>query len=70
MKRNLRELDKRYSGQLNTIVDEFRMKAIVGEVDIDKEWDKYVENWMKNGGKETLEELDKAPEVSELLNSK
>ena len=66
----LKELDKRYGGQLTTIVDEFRMKAIVGEVDIDKDWDKYVENWMKNGGKETLEELDKAPEVSELLNSK
>lgn len=66
----LKELDKRYGGQLSTIVDEFRMKAIVGEVDIDKDWDKYVENWMKNGGKETLEELDKAPEVSELLNSK
>ena len=60
-------MNKRYSGQLNTIVDEFRMKAIVGEVDIDKEWDKYVENYMKNGGKETLEELEKAPKVSDLL---
>lgn len=63
------EISKRYSGQLNTIVDEFRMKAIVGEVDIDKEWDSYVENWMNNGGKETLEELEKAPEVAELLNA-
>ncbi|NIK75335.1 ABC-type glycerol-3-phosphate transport system substrate-binding protein [Paenibacillus castaneae] len=67
---NLIEVSKRYSGQLNTIVDEFRMKAIVGEIDIDKEWDKYVENWMKNGGKETLEELEKAPEVTGLLNNK
>ncbi|MBS4178929.1 ABC transporter substrate-binding protein [Lederbergia citrea] len=66
----LKELEKRYSGQLNTIVDEFRMKAIVGEVDIDKEWDKYVENWMKNGGKELLEELDKAPLVTDLLQGK
>ncbi|MEC1522206.1 ABC transporter substrate-binding protein [Neobacillus niacini] len=66
----LKELSKRYSGQLTTIVDEFRMKAIVGEVDIDKEWDKYVENWMKNGGKETLDELEKAPKVSDLLSNK
>lgn len=63
----LKELSKRYSGQLTTIVDEFRMKAIVGEVDIDKEWDSYVENWMKNGGEETLAELEKAPKVSDLL---
>ncbi|CAM4017775.1 ABC transporter substrate-binding protein [Paenibacillus alkaliterrae] len=63
------EISKRYSGQLNTIVDEFRMKAIVGEVDIDKEWDSYVENWMNNGGKETLGELEKAPVVSDLLSA-
>ncbi|MEK3888604.1 ABC transporter substrate-binding protein [Bacillus sp. FSL K6-3431] len=66
---NGREISKRYGGQLTTIVDEFRMKAIVGEVDIDKEWDKYVENWMNNGGKQTLEELEKAPLVSDLLNA-
>ena len=64
---NLREVTKRYSGQLTTIVDEFRMKAIVGEVDIDKEWDKYVENWMNNGGRETLAEVEKAPKVSDLM---
>ncbi|MEH7275029.1 ABC transporter substrate-binding protein [Neobacillus vireti] len=63
----LRDVTKRYSGQLTTIVDEFRMKAIVGEVDIDKEWDKYVENWMNNGGSETLAELEKAPKVSDLM---
>ncbi|MCR2822506.1 ABC transporter substrate-binding protein [Lederbergia panacisoli] len=67
---NLREIDKRYGGQLKTIVDEFRMKAIVGEVDVDKEWDKYVDSWMKNGGKEMIEELDKAPLVSDLLQGK
>ncbi|MBO0600709.1 ABC transporter substrate-binding protein [Sporosarcina sp. E16_3] len=61
------ELTKRYSGQLNTIVEEFRMKAIVGELDVDKEWDSYVENWLKNGGKQVLEELEKAPKVSDLL---
>jgi putative aldouronate transport system substrate-binding protein len=63
----IKELEKRYKGQLTTIVDEFRMKAIVGEVDIDKEWDNYVESWMNNGGRETLAELEKAPKVSDLL---
>ncbi|CQR47171.1 Lipoprotein LipO precursor [Paraliobacillus sp. PM-2] len=61
------ELDKRYSGQLNTIVDEFRMRAIVGEIDIDEEWDGYVENWLNNGGQEILDELEKAPKVEDLL---
>ncbi|WP_318615853.1 ABC transporter substrate-binding protein [Sporosarcina sp. YIM B06819] len=64
---DLKELENRYSGQLNTIVDEFRMKAIVGEVDIDKEWDKYVKNYLKNGGEQMIEELDKAPIVEDLL---
>ena len=64
---NIKEVDKRYKGQLDTIVAEFRMKAIVGEVDIDKEWDNYVENWMNNGGSELLAELEKAPKVSDLM---
>lgn len=62
-----KELDKRYSGQLDTIVEEFRMKAIVGEIDVDKEWDDYVQNWLNNGGEEILAELEKAPKVSDLL---
>lgn len=66
---NGREIDKRYGAQLTTIVDEFRMKAIVGEADIDKEWDNYVQNWLNNGGKEKLEELEKAKTVEELRNA-
>jgi putative aldouronate transport system substrate-binding protein len=64
---NIKEVEKRYKGQLDTIVSEFRMKAIVGEVDIDKEWDNYVENWKNNGGNELLAELEKAPKVSDLM---
>ncbi|MEK5440830.1 MULTISPECIES: ABC transporter substrate-binding protein [unclassified Fredinandcohnia] len=64
----IKEVEKRYKGQLDTIVAEFRMKAIVGEVDIDKEWDNYVESWMNNGGNELLAELEKAPIVSDLMN--
>ncbi|MEC1522209.1 ABC transporter substrate-binding protein [Neobacillus niacini] len=64
---NIKEVEKRYKGQLDTVVSEFRMKAIVGEVDIDKEWDNYVENWKNNGGNEVLAELEKAPKVSDLM---
>jgi ABC-type glycerol-3-phosphate transport system substrate-binding protein len=64
------ELNKKYSGQLGTIVNEFRMKAIAGQIDIDKEWDKYVQTYLNNGGKELLGELEKAPKVSDLLNMK
>lgn len=64
------ELNKKYKGQLDTIVSEFRMKAIVGQVDIDKEWDKYVQSYLNSGGKEILAELEKAPKVSDLLGGK
>lgn len=67
---NSSELNNKYSGQLNTIVSEFRMKAIAGQIDIDKEWDKYVQSYLNNGGKEILAELDKAPKVADLLNQK
>ncbi|WP_284645214.1 ABC transporter substrate-binding protein [Paenibacillus silviterrae] len=64
------ELNNKYKGQLETIVSEFRMKAIVGEIDIDNEWDKYVQNYLNSGGKEILSELEKAPKVSDLLSKK
>ncbi|MBA9026657.1 ABC transporter substrate-binding protein [Peribacillus huizhouensis] len=66
-KTKMKEMQLRYKGNLKTIVDEFRMKAIVGEIDIDKEWDKYVENWLNNGGKDVLAEMDKADKVSDLM---
>ncbi|GAB2556178.1 type 2 periplasmic-binding domain-containing protein [Gracilibacillus alcaliphilus] len=65
---HITELQQRYSGQLDTIVEEFRMRAIVGEIDIDQEWDSYVQNWLNNGGQEILDELEKAPLVSDLLS--
>lgn len=65
---NLTELENRYSGQLNTIVDEFRMRSIVGEIDIEEEWDDYVQNYLNSGGQEILEELEKAPLVSDILS--
>lgn len=55
-----------YGGQLSTITTEFRMAAITGEIDIDAEWDTYVENYLNNGGTELIAEMEKAPTVDEL----
>lgn len=66
----LADAQKKYNAQVNTIVEEFRMKAIVGQLDIDKEWDKYVQRYLDAGGKEIIQELDKAPKVADLLKAK
>ena len=39
--------------------------AVTGEIDIEKEWDSYVQDFRKNGGDEVLAELKKAPIVME-----
>ena len=52
---------------LDTIRDEFMTKAITGQLDINAEWDGYVENWKKAGGARILEELQKAPTVAEII---
>ncbi|WP_409345421.1 ABC transporter substrate-binding protein [Paenibacillus sp. MBLB4367] len=64
------DVQKKYGTQLSTIVEEFRMKAIVGQLDIDKEWDGYVKKWTDAGGAQLLQELDKAPKVEDLLKMK
>jgi putative aldouronate transport system substrate-binding protein len=61
------DLKKRYDGQLKTIVDEYLMKAIVGEIDIDKTWDDYVKNYLANGGQELTDEYDKSEKVADLM---
>lgn len=61
------DLEGRYGAQLKTLEDEFRMNGIVGDINIESEWDSYVENWRNNGGQQMLEELDKAPLVTDLI---
>ena len=63
---NLREVNQQYGETLNTMHNEFYMQAVIGEVNIDAEWDAYVEKWLASGGKEYLAELEKAPLVSGL----
>ena len=63
---NLQQVNQDYGGALNTIRDEFYNNAIIGEVDIDAEWDAYVKKWLDSGGQKVMDELNKAPLVSGL----
>lgn len=60
-------LEGRYGAQLKTLEEEFRMNGIAGDIDIETEWESYVENWLNNGGQEMLDELEKAPLVTDLI---
>lgn len=60
------EINAKVSGTLNTIVDEYYVKAIIGELDIDATWNDYVQRWRTNGGNDLLAELKKAPLAAEL----
>ena len=57
---------KRYAGDLETILAEFFYNAMTGQLDIDAEWDNYVETYMGAGGAQVLAEIQKAPLVSGL----
>ncbi|MGO4936177.1 ABC transporter substrate-binding protein [Fundicoccus sp. Sow4_H7] len=63
---DLAEISSRYGSQMDTLVQEFRMNGITGVIDIEAEWDNYVQSYMDNGGALTLEEYLKAPLVSDL----
>lgn len=56
---NLNEKFRSTEGELKSIENEFFWKAILGEIDIDKEWDGYVASWKKNGGDELTEEVNR-----------
>lgn len=64
---NGRELDSMYGANLRTLASEFRMNVISGAIDLESEWESYVQEWLSSGGQEILDELEKAPKVSDLL---
>ena len=63
---NLVEVNQRVGETLGTMFNEYFLRALTGEIDVDDTWDDYVERWHENGGDEVLAELAKAPIVSEL----
>ncbi|WP_127583280.1 ABC transporter substrate-binding protein [Paenibacillus koleovorans] len=67
---NLSSVQAQYGAGLKTITDEFFFQSIIGEVDVDKGWDSYVDKWKKAGGSKLMEELEKAPKVADLLVGK
>jgi ABC-type glycerol-3-phosphate transport system substrate-binding protein len=64
---DLPDIKRNYQETMDTLFEEFFFKAVTGEINVDAEWDNYVSTWLKNGGAQTLEALEKAPLVSGLL---
>ena len=62
----IKDVEKQYGESLDTIRDEFFFAAITGEIDIDAEWDGYVQSWMDAGGTQYMAELEKAPVVADI----
>jgi hypothetical protein len=59
------DLRQRFMSTLNTMWSEFFYKGITGQIDVDAEWDAYVEAWSDAGGADIVAELAKAPIVEE-----
>ena len=63
---NLPDVNRRYGETMTTLFEEFFLKSVTGELDVDAEWDGYVAKWLENGGEEMLAELEKATLVEGL----
>ena len=57
-------ISSEYAAGLNKIEQEFLWKALVGQIDVEKEWDGYVAQWMAAGGQ------DATTKANEEFNSK
>lgn len=53
------ESKPKYDEILRSMQDQFFVKAISGEVDTDKGFDEFVSQWLKSGGQEVLDEVNK-----------
>ena len=60
----------KYRGALDTLRDEFTWKAITTDMNIDAEWDAYVQKWLNSGGQKVHDELAKMPQVMSLRAGK
>ena len=55
-----------FGGGLTTLKQETWWRYITTDVDIDADWQRYVDEWMNLGGREVLEELNQAPLVEDI----
>jgi hypothetical protein len=62
----LKDVSDRYGEGLNTLATEFFYRAISGQININDEWDSYVNNWLTNGGQEYVNTLSKAVQTGPL----
>ena len=60
------ELWAQHRGALQTIRDDFFWKAVTTDIDIEAEWPGYVQTWMDAGGRALLDEIEKAPLVTDI----
>lgn len=49
------EAEIEYQASVDKIADSFFWKAVMGEVDVDKEWDAYTKSWLAAGGQEIID---------------
>jgi len=62
----LAELDTLYGSNIKTIVDEFAVNAMCGNVNLDSDWDAYIDDLNSAGYAEIHDELQKADLYSDL----
>ena len=72
---NFRETDmptinERYGETLNTMFNEYYLKAVTGQADLEGDWDEYVARWKANGGDEIIAIADQWPIVDEYLQGR
>jgi len=60
-------ISNEYSGDWTNIRNNYFMGVIMGEKDLDGDWDAYIEELNDNGYADYLEELNKAPVVADLI---
>lgn len=63
----LGDVGKQYNAELDKIRNQFFVKAIIGDVNIDKEWDNYVKSLYDAGLQKIIDELAKAPLMDEFI---
>ena len=63
-------ISQRYGETLNTMFNEFYLKAITGQADLEGDWDEYVARWKANGGDEIMAIAEGWPIVEEYLQGR
>ena len=63
-------ISERYGETLNTMSNEFYLKVITGQADLEGDWDEYVGRWKANGGDEIIAFADQWPIVDEYLQGR